>query len=216
LSALVGAVGLGGPRGGSRDVAIATLKSRQLAEDFVKKYNLLPLLFASDWDADKHAWKVSADKIPTPRDGADRLRPILTVTDNSDTNIIRLTLTLNDQDKVAPLANAFVKLGDEVLRRRALNDSQESLSFLEQELPKTNIAEMRLSITSLIEQNLQRMTMTKTQSNFAFNVIDSAVRPKARSWPRRGILMAALTMLALFGAAFVSVAMDLRRSGHLP
>jgi uncharacterized protein involved in exopolysaccharide biosynthesis len=215
LAALAGVVGLGGVRGSSRDVAIATLKSRQLATNFVNKYNLLPLLFPERWDAKKKFWHVTADKVPSPRDGADRLRQILFVNDNSDTNIIRLTLTLADQERVALWANAFVKLGDDVLRRRALNDSQESLAYLEQELPKTNIAEMRLSIANLIEQNLQRITMTQTQSNFAFNVIDPAVRPKEHSWPRRGILAVALGMLGILGAALVSVATDLRRSGHL-
>jgi uncharacterized protein involved in exopolysaccharide biosynthesis len=214
IAALASTVGLGGPTSAERSVAIATLRSRQLAQDFVTKYHLLPLLFPKAWDSERNAWKDEPKK-PSPRDGADRLRLMINISDNSDTNVISLTMRMRDQQRVALLVNAYVQMADDVLRHRSLNDNQESLAYLEDELTKTNVAELRLSITNLIEQSLQHITVTKTRSDYAFNVVDAAVVPKERVWPRAGLLMAVMTILGIFAAMFISGTLDLRENGHI-
>ena len=60
---------------------------------------------------------------------------------------------------------------------RALQESQESLNYLEEQLGKTRVTELRASITTLIEQELQRITMTQITGRFAFPVIDTAIQP---------------------------------------
>ena len=50
--------------------AIAILQSRVLTETYIREQNLLPILFASKWDATKGEWKArDPAKWPTLWDG---------------------------------------------------------------------------------------------------------------------------------------------------
>lgn len=214
FAALASSVGFGAPRASGRDVALAILQSRQLATDFVQRYNLLPVLFADSWDGKNGTWNVEPEKVPTPADGAAALREILTMADDTDRGVAKITLRLPDQKLVAPLVNRFLKMGDDILRKRAQDESQQRLSYLEQQLAKTGINELRSSITNLIEQDMKLLTFSRTQANFAFKIIDPAIQPKYPAWPRKGILLVVLTILALIGAGVSSVFLDLRRTGY--
>lgn len=215
FAALASSVGLGSSRTSGRDIALAILKSRQLAASFVQSHGLLPVLFPDQWDSKRKLWNVSPSKVPTLADGARELGKFLTVTDSSDSGVVTLSVEFPNGALVAPLANDFVKMADGILRKRTLDESQQKLAYLEEQLAKTTITELRSSITNLMEQELQLTTLTKTQDNFAFKVIDPAIRPKYPAWPRRGILLVVLSFLALVAAALTSIFLDIRKAGQL-
>ena len=51
---------------GSRTAeAVATLESRAFTENFIRERNLIPVLFADDWDAAAKRWRVEAEEVPT-------------------------------------------------------------------------------------------------------------------------------------------------------
>src|SRR6185312_14272867 len=92
FAALASSVGLGSSRTSGRDIALAILRSRQLATSFVQSHGLLPVLFPDQWDAKKKLWNVPPSKAPTFADGARELGKILTVADSSDSGVITLSI----------------------------------------------------------------------------------------------------------------------------
>jgi len=68
--------------------------------------------------------------------GVAKLKDIQTVSEDANNGRnLRRTL-LPRRDLVAPLVNTFVNKADDTLRKRALQESQQSLNYLEQQLGK--------------------------------------------------------------------------------
>ena len=217
IASLAASVGLGKPPTTGREIALAILNSRQLMRAFIEKYKLLPVLFAEKWDSTKETWTVAPDKVPTAAlDGVEKFKNILTVSDDSLTGVISVAIRFSRRDIVASMANNFVALADDTQRMRALQESQESLNYLEEQLGKTRVTELRASFTTLIEQELQRITLTQITGRFAFPVIDTAIQPKDPVWPRPVLLLAIVTFLGLVAAASVSIMIDLQKMGWGP
>jgi uncharacterized protein involved in exopolysaccharide biosynthesis len=217
LSSLIASTGLGTSQASGREIAVATLKSHQLATNFVQKYKLLPVLFSGRWDSAKMQWKVTPDKIPTVKDGALYFSSkVLDVKDDAALGTISVVITMPRRDLVAPIANNYVQLADAALRERALQESQDSLTYLQNQLASISTAELRASAVNLMMSQLQSMMFTKTQKNYSFRVIDQAIEPMIHTGPSKMLLAAVLTVAGLFCAAFISIGLDLRMSGYLP
>ena len=215
LSGLAASIGLGSSQSNARQVALATLRSRQLATDFVRKYNLLPVLFPDYWNVESNRWTVAENKVPTLVAGAETFMALRTIGEDPTSGTVTLTLTLNRPDLVAPLANNFVKFGDDVLRQHSLSRSQDSLDYLKTQIRDSSTTELRTSITTLMEADLQHITLVKTNGAFQLNIIDSAIAPASPSWPRKGLVFSALTLFAFFAGAMISIALDLHAARRL-
>jgi uncharacterized protein involved in exopolysaccharide biosynthesis len=55
----------------SKQEGIALLKSRVLVEQFIRDEQLLPVLFADDWDSNRNVWTLDEEDVPTLRDAYD-------------------------------------------------------------------------------------------------------------------------------------------------
>ena len=72
----------------------------------------------------------------------------------------------------------MVKQLNEQLRERAITDSQKKVGYLEQELAKTTLQDMRAVLYSLLESEKQRAMLANVKEDFALEVLDPAVIPK--------------------------------------
>lgn len=172
----------------SKDEAIALLKSRGFTEQFVQSENLLPILFDGAWDAEQERWKSDdPDEIPTLNDGY-RLfdSKIRQVTEDRKTSLVTLAIDWKDRELAARWAQLLVERVNQSMRERAIEESQRSLNYLNQELLKTEAAEVRQAIYRLIENQIKTIMWANVRDQFSFRVLDppavadkdDPVRPK--------------------------------------
>src|SRR6185437_33529 len=64
-SGLASLAGINLPESGMKDEAIAVLQSQLLTQRYIQQNNLLPVLYASNWNAATHTWK-SRDRRHVP------------------------------------------------------------------------------------------------------------------------------------------------------
>ena len=216
VATVAATLGFGTPSNSGRQIALAIIRSRQLAADFIEENKLLPILFPERWDPEAQMWKVPSDQVPTIAMGVGKLKDIQTVSDDATTGVISVEMWLPRRDIVAPLVNNFVNKADDTLRKRALQESQQSLNYLEQQLGKTSVTELRTSITDLMRRELQRITLAQISDHFAFDMIDTAVPPIRPYWPLPLLLFPIMTFLGIVAAASLSVVLDSRKAGYLP
>lgn len=217
VGALANIAGLDGDAAGySTPMVIAMLKSRDFLEDFIERNKLLPVLFSKQWDAQKAAWK-QADprKVPTLEGGYDYFqRRILSVNEDRRSGLITLRVEWRDRVEAAEWANSLVASINDQTRARAIQDADLSLKYLGKELENAQSVELRQSIYSLIETQMNRRMLASTRPDFAFRVIDRAQPSDPRKYvsPRR-IRVAAFGVLsgALLGIA-IALARLRRRS----
>ncbi len=90
----------------------------------------------------------------------------------------------------AQWANDLVKQLNEQLREQAIADSKKRVGYLEQELAKTTLQDMRAVLYNLLESEKQKAMLANVNEDFALEVIDPAVAPETREKPKRKLIVA--------------------------
>ncbi len=85
----------------------------------------------------------------------------------------------------AQWANDLVKQLNEQLREQAIADSRKRVGYLEQELAKTTLQDMRAVLYNLLESEKRKAMLANVNEDFALEVIDPAVAPENREKPKR-------------------------------
>jgi uncharacterized protein involved in exopolysaccharide biosynthesis len=177
--------------GGSGDVNVnlAVLKSREFLWAFVKENKLKPVLFKNAWDASSKSWR---ENEPTQWAVYRKINSAVSSSKDNKTGIVRIAIEWTDAELAAEWANSLVARLNAHLRQQALERSKQTLGYLNYELGKVRVAEMRQALFDLISQEQKKAMLASTQKEFAFRVLDAAVAPDARSGPnRRGTVMIA-------------------------
>ncbi|MAH26085.1 MAG: hypothetical protein CMI19_03925 [Opitutae bacterium] len=169
---------------------LATLKTRVFLKKFVEEKNLLPIIFGDFWDAASNSWKLQVgQEALIPEDGISPLRGAIEV-DQDKSGLITLSISWKDPAVAAQWANDLVKQLNEQLREQAIADSKKRVGYLEQELAKTTLQDMRAVLYNLLESEKQKAMLANVNEDFALEVIDPAVIPETREKPKRKLIVA--------------------------
>ena len=177
LAALAG-VDLRGNSSG-KDESIALLRSRALAGQLIEANDLLPLLFADEWDESAKAWR-SGDpaEVPTLWDAYQSFDDdIRFVNENPKVGLVTLAVEWKDPALAKSWADQLVQRVNRETRERAIREAERSLSYLNQQLQKTEVVELRQAIFGLIENQTKQMMLANVREDYAFKVIDPAIVP---------------------------------------
>lgn len=213
LAALAG-VSVGG---GESAEAIATLRSRDFARDFIAEFELLPMFFAGDWDAQSGQWRIQeSEDWPDLRDAIKFFHEnVLTVTEGKDTGFVTLSVEWIDPDVAAFWAMELARRLNQRLRERALLEAETNVAYLQGELSQTNVLTLQQSIGRLLESELQKLMLARGNEEFAFRVVDAADVPKEHSKPRRALIAIIGTMLGGILGMFIVFVRHMVRSRQL-
>jgi len=221
LSAALG--GLGGlasmadiSLGGSSTAEnLAVLKSREFIWKFVKDNKLTPILFADAWDSVRKRWKESDPKKQPGMWSAYRtLTGIMKVNVDHKTGLVTISIEWKDPVLAAKWANTLVGRLNGYLRHKAVARIEANLIYLNKELNRTHVADMRQTLFELISQEQKKAMLANTQEQYAFRVLDAAVPPDVKFKPKRRLIVILSTFIAGFLtvlAAFIMESLERRR-----
>jgi uncharacterized protein involved in exopolysaccharide biosynthesis len=206
LSGLAGLAGIsvGGAREGSQ--SIATLNSRAFIEDFIRDMDLLPILFADEWDAANARWlETDPNEWPNLESGVEYfVSDVRTITEQPDTGLVVLTIDWSDPEVAVSWTEQLIARINDALRERDLADSEARLEYLNEQLASAGLVELRQAISGLIQDQIQTIMLAQAAAEYAFRVIDPPRVPNAPVFPhKRLVVMLAVIiggMLGLFAA----------------
>lgn len=208
-SQVAGMTGLGVGRGdGLKQEALAILQSRALTEKFIEKYDLLPKLFPDLWNEVIKKWNVPHEEIPTVARGFKIFdRNVRTVSEDQLTGLITISMEHADRVAATQWANALVQEVNAYVRQRAIDEAENSLRYLNNELVRTDVVELRLGINKLIEQQLKDMMLANVRHEYAFRVLDPAVVPERKNFvrPRRLLMIIGGMVIGLILGVFTAL-----------
>lgn len=189
----------------STDQALATLTSRRFINDFIAEKKLMPLLFADRWDATSKTWKVksSADE-PTMGIAYEEFKNILSVSSDKKSGLVTLAVEWRDPWQAAAWANELVLRINNHEKQLAIKETEQSLAYLKEQLPKTSVMEVQQAIYRLIETQTKKVMLANVRDQFAFKVIDPAVVPEKRAKPNRKLIVGMGVMLGLVGGILLA------------
>jgi uncharacterized protein involved in exopolysaccharide biosynthesis len=169
---------------------IATLKSGKFLQAFIERKKLLSVLFKDIWDSENQTWLVeSAEDQPSMLNGVASFKTVLSVAEDKKSGLITLSIIWKDPEIAARWANDLVEQLNEQLRNRAIADSKKRIGYLEQELAKTTLQDMRSVLYNLLESEKQKAMLANVNEDFALKVIDPAVVSESSAQPNRRLIV---------------------------
>lgn len=212
LAELAG-VSLGG--GSDKEAAIAFLQSRAFLESFIEEQDIMPSLYAAEWDQEKKLWKVDDNKkIPSTYKAFSLFsKKILNISSDRKSGLITITITWINPEQAAKWANELIKKANNSLREKAITENRLSLDYLQKELQKTSLTEVQNTIYRLIENQTKTMMMANTQEQFAFKIVDPAltVDEDAFIYPKRASFMTIGALAGLSIGIFLALLARLKK-----
>lgn len=187
--------------GGKKAQAYATLTSKGFAGEFITSQNLMPILFADQWDANTHSWR-KGKKPPTLEAGIKKFTStVRAIAQDKKTGMVKITVDWYSPEEVAAWANRMVEMVNDRLRTVAINESDRSMEYLHKELAKTDDVTMQRAIYRVMQDQVDKAMLANVQREYAFKVIDPAVAPILKAGPHRSIL----TLVGAVGGFFLAL-----------
>lgn len=206
LAALAG-ISVGGDS--NRAESIAVLQSQLLTERYVAENDLLPILFADKWDAAARKWKVAGvAQQPTLWKANQLFKRIRKVTDDKKTGLVTLTINWTDPVVCAQWANGLVKMANDALREKAIQESDKHIDYLNEQAATTDVAPVRAAIYAVLESEIKNAMLAKGPGDYALKVIDPAIAPERKSSPMRSLWV----LVGAFGGFLFSLIVVFIRS----
>jgi uncharacterized protein involved in exopolysaccharide biosynthesis len=191
---------------------LAVLKSREFIRTFIEEYELMPVLFADQWDSSRGAWFLrNYEEAPDTREAVKYFQEdILKVQEDRDTGLVNVAVQWKDPELAAEWAATLVQRLNDRLRARALREAETNVAYLQAELGATSVVTLQQSIGRLLESELQKLMLARGSEEFAFKVLDPAEVPQEPVRPRRALIIILGTilggMLSVLGVFVLSVA----------
>jgi uncharacterized protein involved in exopolysaccharide biosynthesis len=185
--------GLGALGRGDKDAALAKLKSRSLTETFIAEQNLLPAMYPGRWDEASGKWKGEPPSLWEAYQKFDE--QVRGIQEDRRTGIIRLSISWRDAGQAALIANELVARCNSILRRQAIDEAARRTTYLRQQIEAATAIEVRQLLFRLLEGETKKMAVAATRDEFAFRVIDAAVKPTKRDRPHRSFILVAAAFL---------------------
>ncbi len=163
--------------------AQSVLRSRRLVEEFISRNDLVAILLPPG--ENQTLWRA----VQKFRDSV----VSMSLDDVDGTTTIAVEWT--DPAVAAEWANGLVTLANDLVRAKALTDSQRNVDYLRKQVETTNVVEMQRVMFDLIQSETKTLMLANARADYAFTVIDPAVVPESRDRPKRRLMVA--TGLAL-------------------
>jgi uncharacterized protein involved in exopolysaccharide biosynthesis len=166
-----------------RAETLAVLESEALTEKYIQDNNLLPILYAKQWDAGAKRWKVTdPKKMPTLWKANQYFKSkIRTVSSEGKTGIVTLTITWKDPIAAAKWANDLVRLTNEYLRAKAITESERNIAYLNEQAAKTDVVQVKQAIYTILQTEINKEMLARGSDEYALKVLDPAVPPEKPS-----------------------------------
>jgi len=216
-------LGLGKNEISKTSIALETLVSRKFLTGFVKKHDILvPLMAAWKWnkgnntiiydsdiyDIEAKKWLVHIKGSPLGTPPSDwlayeRFMEIIAVASDDKTGFVTISIEFPVPELARQWVTWLVNDINQHSKSREIEDARNGIHYLEAELGKTKVVEIRNVLFQLIQEQIKRGLLAETKREFILETIDPAVAPEKRVSPRRSLIAVIGTTLGILIGIFV-------------
>ncbi|HCK91724.1 MAG TPA: hypothetical protein DHW71_01985, partial [Gammaproteobacteria bacterium] len=168
LGGLANFAGVNLSGGSSKEIAaLATLQSRKFIIEFIKRHQLEVPLVAKKWNVWSQKYSIDSDvynltenqwnnkKKPTDLHLYYKFIDIITISQDSKTQLITLSIEWHDPVNAAKWANLLVEDLNSLLAEQEKKQAELSVEYLEKKLNETQLVQMQQVTFQLIESQLK-------------------------------------------------------------
>jgi len=208
------------PRGQS----LAILRSRAFINSFLKEHNLIPSVLAGIsgnsprssaidstlYDETNENWLIDFEggqgNNPSDWQIYSRFKEVLEVVQDVETGLITIRIDWYDPFRAKQWLSWMISDINDHMRQADLQEAEESIDFLQNQISKTQLIEMRNVFYNLIESQTQVVMLADVRDGYAFRVIDPPIIFDDRVRPNRSvILLIGLVLGSIFGVLLLLI-----------
>lgn len=231
LASLAG-INLGGGNTDKTALALQVLQSREFIGNFIEKHHILvPLMAAKGWnrDTDSLIWdtdvynpenktwvrKVKPPYQPKPSAQEaykEFTKSILDSSQDKDTGMVTVSVSFYSPEMAQQWADWLVKDLNEVMRQRDMAEAKKSIQYLDDQINKTNLTDLRAMLYQLVEQQTKTLMFAEVREEYVFKTVDPAIVPEEKDKPKRALICVLGTMLGgILGVMWVLIRHFMRK-----
>lgn len=198
LAALAG-VNLGSGGGDKTSLALEILKSREFLGRFITKHDLfIPIMAVEGWSRADNSLIIDGDIYnsannewvrevkppfaakPSLLETHEEFLELLSVTQDKETGMVKLAIQHYSPFLAQQWVDLLVTEINDEMRQRELTEAQSSIAYLTDQIEKTNIADVRTMLFSLIEEQTKTVMLANVREEYVFKTVDPAVVAEKR------------------------------------
>ena len=225
LASLAG-VSIGEGSSSESQVAQEIMKSWSFVESFIVSNNLEVEVYAAEgwskrsgeleidddvYDIDTQAWLLEDDdtdelRPPTSWELFERFDEMLSVSQDKTSGLVSVSLEYYSPIIAKEWLDLYIKAINEHMQARQVTKVSSNISYLEAQIAKTSIAEMREVFYTIIEEQTKNKMVAEASPDYAFVAISPSMVPEEKSKPSRALICVFGTLLGgMLGAVIVLI-----------
>lgn len=194
LGSLAGLAGLG--RSNETGETLGVLESNLLSRRYVEQNDLMPILYAKQWDPATKRWRITDQRrAPDLWHATLAFKGLQRVSQDTKTGLVTLSVTWKDPQLAAAWANGIVRMANLYLRNKAIDEAERDIQYLTAQARNTDLVGVQNAIYSIMETQIKKAMLARGTEEYALKVIDPAVPPESPYSPKPAIWI---------GSAFLS------------
>lgn len=208
LGGLADLAGLSVPGSKDKAVAIATLRSRALIEQFIADRKLVEVLLPPAGEGGLLGQK---DAPTVWQAHGTFIENYFKVTEDKKSGLITVSVEWKDPAQATAWVTEIVARANDRLRQVAIQESEKNLAYLEQQAKATNVVEIQQALYRLAEAEIKKLMLARGAGEYAFKTVDPAREPERRFKPKRAIISVVGTFLGGFLGVFLGLVLPDKR-----
>ena len=213
LASMAG-IDLGGGEGGEAQEAMEIMQSWGFIETFIEKNNLAVEVFAAEgWDAQNNKLSIDGSLYDTEQQQWVRNPPSgktiaptswelyaefserLSVTSDKKTGLVSVSVEYYSPLIAKQWVDLYIATINDYMRDRKLAQVNRNIEYLEVQIEKTAIADMREVFYQVIEEQIKNKMLAEASPEYAFTTVSRAMLPEEKSQPKRALICILATLL---------------------
>lgn len=202
-------------------LALEVLQSRKFSSSLTEKHGFLPVIFAAkDWnwknrsisidpeiyDSKNKVWTRAVGEHQPAKPDSDEIQAawndILTVSVKKNNGFIELSAEHISPDFSKHFLETIISDLNEELRLQKIKESERLIRYLESEIQRTKITEIKGLLAELLKTHMESDMLARLDPDYAFAVIDPPTSPNLPSGPNRLLI---IVLGALLGGSIAAL-----------
>ena len=213
LASLAG-VSIGGGESSEAQVAQEIMRSRGFIEEFISENNLAVEVFAAEgWDMGSNQLEINSDiydvdsllwvrDAPAGKTGEPsgwelfkKFSGMFSVSEDKKTGMVSISVEYFSPELAKEWVDRLVIGINQHMQSRKLEKVNINIQYLEAQIQKTSIAEMREVFYTIIEEQIKSKMLAEASPEYAFVTVSPAMVPEEKSQPKRALICILGTLL---------------------
>jgi len=225
LASLAG-VSIGGGESSESQIAQEIMKSWSFVEGFISDNSLEVEVYAAEgwskrsgelkidddvYDIDAQAWLLEDDdtaelRPPTSWELFERFNAMTSVSQDKQSGLVSVSIEYYSPVLAKEWLDLYIAAINEHMQDRQVAKVSSNISYLEAQIAKTAIAEMREVFYTIIEEQTKNKMVAEASPDYAFVAVSPSMVPEEKSKPSRALICVLGTLLGgMLGVVIVLI-----------